>query len=173
LPDSEKGGPSGHIVILGAMGSGKSNLGRRLAAGLGREAFDSDVTIEAKTGRRGRDIAESDGVPALHRMEREALLEALAQEQPAVIAAAASVVDDPATRAALEEVFCIWVRADPRVLEERASRGDHRRDVATTEHLERRDPHYAALADLIVDTGISPADETAARALAALVALGE
>jgi shikimate kinase len=148
-------------VIIGAMGSGKTNLGRRLAAGLRREFLDSDVAIEVKTGRKGRQIADRDGVPALHRMEREALSEALTEAEPAVIAAAASVVDDPEIRSALEDVFCIWARADPRVLEERASRGTHRRVVAGSEHLERRDSIYAALADLVVDTGLSSPDETA------------
>jgi shikimate kinase len=153
-------------VIIGAMGSGKSNLGRRLASSLGRELFDSDLTIEAKTGRKGREIAATDGVDALHRLEREALIEALARGEAAVIAAAASVVDDPATRDALEGVFCIWVRADPRILEERASRGTHRRAVSSSEHLERRNSHFAALADLVVDTGESSPDETAGRVLA-------
>jgi shikimate kinase len=152
-------------VIIGAMGSGKTNLGRRVAAGLRREFFDSDVTIEANTGRSGREIAESDGVPALHRMEREALREALSGPEPAVIAAAASVVDDPETCAELEDVFCVWVRADPRILEERASRGTHRRSVAGSEHLERRDSTYAYLADMVVDTGVSSPDETASRVL--------
>jgi shikimate kinase len=148
------------------MGSGKTNLGRRLAAALGRDFFDSDHTIESRTGRKGREIAESDGVAALHRMEREALQQALAGPEPAVIAAAASVVDDPAARAALEEAFCIWVRADPKILEERASRGSHRRTVATSEHLERRDPLFAALADIVVDTGVATPDEISSRVLA-------
>jgi shikimate kinase len=152
-------------VIIGAMGSGKTNLGRRLAAGMGREFYDSDVTIEADTGRSGREIAESDGVAALHRLEREALSKALANPEPAVIAAAASVVDDPEIHNVLEDVFCVWARADPGILEERASRGTHRRAVAGSEHLERRDSTYAGLADLVVDTGVSPPDETAGRVL--------
>jgi shikimate kinase len=152
-------------VIIGAMGSGKTNLGRRLAAGLGREFYDSDQTIESRTGRKGREIAETEGVAALHRMERAALTEGMAKSEPAVIAAAASIVDDAGARAALDGAFCIWVRADTRVLEERASRGSHRRTVATTEHLERRDPLFADLADMVVDTGIASPDDTAARVL--------
>jgi shikimate kinase len=156
----------GHIVVIGAMGSGKSSLGRRLATALGREIFDSDVTIESKTGRSGREIAESDGVASLHDLERDALLDALAKAEPAVIAAAASVVDDPGIRETLGDVFCIWARADPEILEQRAARGSHRRTVATSEHLERRNSIYAGLADLVVDTGGSSPDETAQRVFA-------
>jgi shikimate kinase len=148
------------------MGSGKTSLGQRVAAGLRREFYDSDITIEDRTGRTGGEIAESDGVAELHRLEREALLGALARPEPAVIAAAASVVDDPGARGALEEAFCIWVRADRRILEERASEGSHRRTVAATEHLERRDKLFEQLADLVVDTGESSPGETADRVLA-------
>jgi shikimate kinase len=143
------------------MGSGKTSLGVRLASRLGREFFDSDVSIESSRGQSGREIAESEGVAELHELERRALREALASPEPAVIAAAASVVDDPEARSALEGVFCIWVRADPIILEERSARGDHRRAVTVSEHLERRDPVFAGLADLVVDTGQLAPDETA------------
>jgi shikimate kinase len=162
--------PEGHIVVIGAMGSGKSSLGRRLATALGREMFDSDVTIQSKTGRSGREIAESEGVPALHELEQSALLEALDRVEPSVIAAAASVVDDPGTREKLEDVFCVWVRADAGILEERTAPKSHRRTVATSEHLETRNSIYSDLADLVVDTGSSTADETAERVLAQLEA---
>jgi shikimate kinase len=162
--------PEGHIVVIGAMGSGKSSLGRRLATALGREMFDSDVTIQSKTGRSGREIAESEGVPALHELEQSALLEALDRVEPSVIAAAASVVDDPSTREKLEDVFCVWVRADAGILEERTAPKSHRRTVATSEHLETRNSIYSDLADLVVDTGSSTADETAERVLAQLEA---
>lgn len=168
MPAADKGTPESHIVVIGAMGSGKSSLGRRLAAALGRDLFDSDVTIESNTGWRGREIAESEGVGALHDLEREALCAALARTEPSVIAAAASVVDDPGVRERLEELFCIWTRADTRILEERAARGSHRRTVAPSEHLERRNSIYEGLADLVVDTGSSSADETAERVLAAI-----
>jgi shikimate kinase len=150
------------------MGSGKSSLGRRLATALGRDMFDSDDTIESKIGRSGREIAESEGVSALHELEQEALLEALDRAEPSVIAAAASVVDDPSTREKLEDVFCVWVRADAGILEERTAPKSHRRTVATSEHLETRNSIYADLADLVVDTGSSTADETAGWVLAKL-----
>lgn len=168
MPAADEGAPEGHIVVIGAMGSGKSSLGRRLASALGREMFDSDVTIESKMGRTGREIAESEGVGVLHELEQAALLEAMDRSEPAVIAAAASVVDDPGVRERLEDSYCIWVRADARILEERAARGSHRRAVATSEHLERRTSIYADLADLVADTGSSSADETAERVLAEL-----
>jgi shikimate kinase len=150
------------------MGSGKTSLGKRLASSLGRDFHDSDITIQASTGRSGREIAESDGVDTLHALERDALLQGLTRPEPSVIAAAASVVDDPGARAALQDVYCVWVKADPRILEERVSRGSHRRTVASSEHLERRESAFAALADIVIDTGESTPDETAARVAAGI-----
>jgi shikimate kinase len=154
-----------HIVVMGAMGSGKTTLGRRLAEALGREFYDSDRSIERRFGKSGREIAETDGVDALHRLEKEVFLEALADDEPAVIAAAASVIEEADVHQGLADAFCIWVTADPMILAERAARGDHRRSVTASEHLERRDRLFREMADVVVDTGDRPAGESARLAL--------
>jgi len=136
------------------MGSGKTTLARALAEALERELFDSDQSIQDRTGRSSREIAQRDGVEALHRLEKKALLEPLDGPNPAVVAAAASVIEDPVVRDALQGTFCVWVTADPEILAERAARGAHRRPVGKSEHLERRDPLFQQVADLVVDTGV-------------------
>lgn len=154
-----------HIVVMGAMGSGKTTLGRRLGEALGREFHDSDLSIERRVGRSGREVAETEGVAALHRLEKDVFLEALAEDVPAVIAAAASVIEDAEVRQGMTGAFCIWVTADPRILAERAARGDHRRSVGVSEHLERRDQLFGEMADLVIDTGDRSARESAALVL--------
>ena len=136
------------------MGSGKTTLARALAGALEWDFFDSDLSIQERTGRSGREIAQRESVEALHRLEKEVLIEPLKGPSPAVVAAAASVIEDPAVREALEGTFCVWVTADPEILEERAARGAHRRPVGKSEHLERRDPLFQEVADLMVDTGV-------------------
>ena len=79
-------------------GRGKDHVGAGLAARLGRPLRDSDRDLEASQKIRGRELAQRDGVEALHRWEAEHLLGALDGDEPAVIAAAASVVDDRACR---------------------------------------------------------------------------
>jgi shikimate kinase len=78
------------------MGVGKTTVGRLLARTLGRPFIDGDQQIEEITGRTGREIAATDGVPALHALELSVLLQALEGSSDAVVAAAASVVDRPA-----------------------------------------------------------------------------
>jgi shikimate kinase len=157
-----------HIVIVGPMGSGKTTLAAGLARSLGRKVFDSDKSIEERTGRVGREIAQSDGVDVLHRLEADVLLDVLANPDPVVVAAAASVIEDPKVTGALEDAYCVWVTADPDILAERSARGSHRRAVARHENLGHRDLLFEKAADLVVDTGELSEAESLRRVLEAL-----
>jgi shikimate kinase len=113
------------------MGSGKTTVGRLLAARLARRFVDGDEELERATGRTARQIAEADRVPALLVLEARVLLDALARPQPAVIAAAASVVDDARCRRALRsrDVTVVRLRARPDTLAARHAAGSHRRSL--------------------------------------------
>jgi len=52
----------------------------------------------------------------LHRLEAEVLFDALNSPSPAVVAAAASVIEDPVVREALADAYCVWVTAGPDIL---------------------------------------------------------
>lgn len=133
--------------MVGQMRVGKTTVGRLVADRLAVPFFDCDAQIEEITGRTSREIARSDGVPALHALELSVLLTALERE-PAVIAAAASVVDSPAGRDAIGGATCVWVDRVPDIT---ALPGeDHRRSVDADERLERRHPVYRDLADLVL-----------------------
>jgi 5-deoxy-5-amino-3-dehydroquinate synthase len=142
------------------MGAGKTTVGRHVAAGLGRRLVDSDELIEARTGRTVRQIFEADGEPAFRVLETAALVEALAEPEPLVIAAAGGVLMREENRVALQRsrALVVWLRADPAVLAERAARGEHRPlldgdpDAAMRRLLPAREPLYRAAADAVVDT---------------------
>jgi shikimate kinase len=86
-----------HVALVGLMGTGKSTAGRIVARRLGRPYVDNDDGLEAAAGRTAREIQDDDGEEALHALELEVLRGALARTEPAVIGAAASVVDSAAT----------------------------------------------------------------------------
>ena len=146
-------------MLIGMMGSGKTTVGRSLAAALGRPLVDSDAQVEARTGRTVREIFESDGEAAYRVLEREALVDALAEAEPSVVAAAGGVVLDPGNRAVLQEAgTVVWLRARPEVLARRVSAGrDHRPllgddPLAALRRLDaERRPLYEEVADLVVD----------------------
>jgi shikimate kinase len=151
--------PAGHIVLVGLMGSGKSTVGRILAARLHRPFLDSDEMVEARTGRTVREIFETDGEAAYRTLETEALLEALDSPEPAIIAAAGGVVLSAVNREALRRRAgkVVWLRATPGLLVDRALRQDHRplleRDPAGTmaQMAADRTDLYAEVADEIID----------------------
>jgi shikimate kinase len=148
-----------HVVLVGPMGVGKTTVGRALADRLGRPLRDSDDELVAEQGRSGRDLAAVEGVDVLHRWEAEHLRRALAAPEPSVVAAAASVVDDPASRRALRDHTVVWLRAPAATLAERAGASGHRRTLGSDPEgsmealAAERGGRYAEVADLTVDTG--------------------
>jgi shikimate kinase len=135
------------VVIVGQMGVGKTTVGRIVAGQLKMPFYDSDGQIREITGLTGREIAERDGVPALHALELSVLLMAL-DGPPAIVAAAASVVDRPAGRRAIEDACCVWIDRVPH----RSARpgDDHRRNVEPDENLERRRSVFERCADVVL-----------------------
>jgi shikimate kinase len=158
-----------HVVLVGSMGAGKTTIGRLVAPALGRPFVDNDQVLEAD-GPAAADIARDEGVVALHERECRQLRAALASPAPAVVAAAASTVESADCRAALARHLVVWLHVDPATAASRHDDGTHRRDLgddvagAMRALAARRDPRYAAVADLVVDVdGVSA--ETAARTI--------
>jgi shikimate kinase len=120
--------PAQHLVLVGLMGSGKTTVSRVIAERLRRRVLDSDAVIEARTGRTVREIFATDGEAAFRALESSVLLEALASEEPVVIAAAGGVVLSESNRTALvaSDAKVVWLCADPLVLLERVKSGQHR-----------------------------------------------
>lgn len=144
-----------HIVVTGLMGVGKSTTGRALAEQIGWPYVDSDEDIEDLLGFSGRDLAEQDGIDALHRLEVAVLLGALVRREPHVIGAAAFVVeDDLVTRALRRHAFVVRLELSIAKTLERQAAGNHRRPMDSDELAalaRRREPMFAAVEDLRVD----------------------
>ena len=70
-------GPIEHVVVTGLMGAGKTTTGQMLAKRLRWGWRDSDIDIEASTGKTVRALRDSEGVDAMHRREAAQLLDAL------------------------------------------------------------------------------------------------
>jgi shikimate kinase len=166
-----------HVVVVGLMGSGKTVVGRRLAARLGRPWRDSDREIEAATGLTVRELRDRDGVDAMHALEARHLIDALAEHTPSVISAAASTVEVPECRAAMTApgVAVVWLRAEPATLAQRFSARDRHRpeyggspEVFLAEQAARRHPLFAALNPIVVDVDRIRPGEAAEQAMEAL-----
>jgi shikimate kinase len=150
-----------HLVLLGPMGAGKSTVGRLLAATLECHFYDSDTEIERAMGRTSRQIAATEGVAALHVIEAEVFLVAIRDPVPAVVAAAASVVDDEACLVDLAGQTCVLLETPAEVLADRTEGPGHRRQTSTEERaalLRRRENTWRRISAVIIDTSqTSPA----------------
>lgn len=168
--------PGRTIVLVGLMGAGKTNIGRRLGVRLNLPFFDSDNEIEAAAGETIEEIFQHRGEAVFRDGERRVIARLLAQPVH-VLATGGGAFMDPATRALIvRRGVSVWLRADLDVLVARVSRRGNRpllkaRDprAVLAELIERRHPIYAE-ADLIVDSSEGPPETTATRVIAALAA---
>jgi shikimate kinase len=158
---------TGHVVLVGLSGTGKSSVGRRLAARLARRFVDADTEIEERAGRTVREIFASEGEPAFRELEAGVMADLLAAPEPSVIAAGGGAIVTESTRKLLREpdVFVVWLTAAPAFLASRLSEKPHRPlldgdPIASLARLQEERAHwYAEVADVTVD--VQPAHMSA------------
>jgi shikimate kinase len=103
-------------------------------------------------------------------MELQVFWAAMRSPAPSVIAAAASVIEDPEAREALLRSRCVWLHAEDETRRRRRASGAHRREVTEQEArlLEERDPLFAGCADVRIDTGVVAEHDAVSIAVAAI-----
>jgi shikimate kinase len=162
------------LVLVGLMGAGKTNIGRRLAQRLGLGFVDADSEIEAAAGETIEEIFERRGEAAFREGERRVIARLLGNPVH-VLATGGGAFMDPETRALIRERgISIWLRADLDLLHQRVSRRSNRpllkqgnpREILSR-LIEQRYPVYAE-ADVTVDTVDGPPEATLERVMAAL-----
>jgi shikimate kinase len=156
----------GAIVLTGFMGTGKSEVGRRLAKRLGRPFVDTDQLVEGRAGKTVAAIFAEDGEAAFRALERDAVV-AAAGRGDAVIAVGGGAVLDATNVARLRAagtLVCLTAALETilRRVGDVAKRpllaGDDPR-AAVERLLAARAPAYAAAADLTVDTSERGVDD--------------
>ena len=79
-----------NIILIGMPGAGKSTVGVVLAKSLGYNFIDSDLVIQAETGKRLFEIIEEEGIDGFLAVENQ--INAKLQTHHAVIATGGSVI---------------------------------------------------------------------------------
>lgn len=116
------------VVLVGLMGSGKTAVGRRLAARIGASFRDTDDLVVERAGKSVRQIFADAGEETFRVLESAALTDVLAARGDVVIAAAGGVVLSATNRAAIQASasHVVWLDADVATLGERTRHGAHR-----------------------------------------------
>ncbi len=114
------------VILVGMMGSGKSSIGRRLAAALELPFVDADAEIEQAAGMTIADIFAIHGEPRFREGE-ERVIRRLLQGGPQVLSTGGGAVVSPQTREAIARGgVSIWLDAPVDLLLHRVQRRDHR-----------------------------------------------
>ena len=164
------------IVLIGMMGAGKTTVGRRLAAKLGRRFVDSDEEVEKAAGMTIEEIFEAHG-EADFRAGEVKVIARLIRDPQIVLGTGGGAFINPETRALVKSAaVSVWIKADFDLLFQRVSRRSHRPLLKTANPretlqklIDARYPTYAE-ADVTVVSRDVPQDQVAGEVIDALIA---
>ena len=179
------------LILTGFMATGKSAVGRMVAARLGWRLVDSDAELVARAGKPIPAVFTEHGEAHFRALEREVIADLAGDPnrcpqcgapRPAVIATGGGALVDERNYAALKRAgVIICLSARPEVIAARVRRsleqrpklleGDKPLEARITELLEERRPAYAR-ADFTVDTSDLTIAEAAERVLEIFAAHG-
>lgn len=148
------------------MGSGKSTVGRQVAAGLDFEFVDTDEMIVAEAGKDIPEIFSAHGEEHFRDLET-AILRSLLDRAGLVISTGGGIILRPENREMLGDLgFIVWLDAAEDTIAERVSRNENRPLVRTGNPLEtvrrllrERLPLYQSTSNLAVRTDDLSVDE--------------
>ena len=161
--------PRGNLVLLGFMGTGKSALGRRVAALTGTTFLEMDAELERRAGKPIAQIFADEGEAGFREREKAVLHDLFAGHGQLVSTGGGAVLDAENRMWMKQRGYVVYLqvsveaqlkrlgRCTNRPLLQRADREQVLHDMAVT-----REPLYREVADLTLDTvGLSPPEATA------------
>ncbi len=149
------------IFFVGYRGSGKTTVGRLLAAKLRWEFVDADILLEERAGQTIREIFANEGEPAFRDRESQ-VLQDIARRDRVVVSTGGGVILRPANCELLRTGLVVWLNAPPELLWQRqqadATTLDRRPNLAqgglseVRALLSAREPLYRACANVAIET---------------------
>jgi shikimate kinase len=164
------------LVLVGMMGAGKTTVGRRLAARLGRHFVDSDEEVEKAAGMTIEDIFAAHG-EADFRAGEVRVIARLLKDRDLVLGTGGGAFMNPETRALVKaSAVSVWIKADFDLLFQRVQRRSNRPLLKTAnprqtlkELIDKRYPTYAE-ADVTIVSKDVPQDQVATEVIEAVLA---
>jgi shikimate kinase len=158
-----------NIVLIGYRGTGKSEVGQRLAGRLGRQLIGMDAEIVKQAGMSIPTIVEKHGWPHFRDLETEQARQ-LAGRDGLVIDCGGGIIERPENVAILQQnARVFWLQASVATIVERIQRDTERPALVAgktfteevAEVLERRTPLYRNAAHHEINTDALTPDQVA------------
>jgi 3-dehydroquinate synthase len=163
--------PLSNIVLVGFMGSGKTEIGRRLAERTGRVFVDTDDIVESE-GTTIADIFAAEGERGFRARERRAVQQAARARRAVIATGGGAVLDDANVKALRRSGVVVYLKVGAGELQRRLAGGTARPMLRSAEgasgngdHVRRRvdelltarAPVYESVADHVVGCdGLDP-----------------
>ncbi|HEX5036207.1 MAG TPA: shikimate kinase [bacterium] len=154
------------VILTGFMGTGKTAVGEKLAKRLGFQFLDTDLMVEAETGKSITDIFEKEGEPAFRGYEKKMVRKAMDLEKVVIATGGGAIVDPDNLKLMKEKGIVIGLSASPEAILQRVASMETRPLLRSKDQLKKiesllshRSPYYRQ-ADKIVDTTMKRLDET-------------
>lgn len=155
------------LWLIGMMGSGKTTVGRQVAAKKGLDFVDIDLLVASVTDSSISDLWATEGEGTFRRLESEMIASAAADDD-AVIATGGGVVLDADNIARMRSSgLVVWLTASPKSLAARLAEETGRPLLADSDDptatladlLAEREHRYAEAAHVQVETDDRPVAE--------------
>ena len=114
------------LILTGFMGTGKTEVGRRLARATQRAFIDTDKLVEVSAGRSVAEIFASDGEARFRALEREAVRQAVAVPDAVVATGGGALLDPDSRRLMLSAGPVVCLTATPEEILRRVGAADDR-----------------------------------------------
>jgi shikimate kinase len=171
---------NGNIFLVGPMGAGKSTIGRYLAKTLKRVFYDSDREIEKRTGVSISWIFEREGEAGFRVREQKVIAELTELKNIVLATGGGAIMSDDNRRALRSQGHVVYLAASEEQLIKRTAKDKTRPLLQTDdpqkqiiELLEKRDPLYRNVADIVLRTGEQSIQHTVTDVIKQLEALGK
>lgn len=165
-----------NIILTGFMGTGKSTVGRLVAAELGREFVDMDTLIEQREGRPISQIFAQQGEAYFRQLEADLCRELAGQKGLVIATGGGALVPEANLRIMEQSGLVICLDCDPATLWQRIGQSEDRPMLADQDEgrftrlaalLEQRAPAYRRIPHHLDVTQLTP--EAAAERVCRLV----
>lgn len=153
----------GKIILIGYRCTGKTTVGKRLAARLNLLFIDTDALVEEAVGKTIRSMIADRGWEFFRQQEQVAIRDLTARGKSVIATGGGAVMDRGNAALLKKDGVLVWLVADEKTIRERmltdpATAGQRPRfspdDLAVEirNTLAARTPVYRRLADLAIDT---------------------